>query len=31
MSDVARAWLKHLQLVQIHNWDNMVRVSRGKF
>jgi hypothetical protein len=31
LSDVARAWLKHLPPVQISNWDDLVKAFAGNF
>ena len=31
LSDAARAWLEHLPPVQIHDWDDLVRIFGGNF
>jgi hypothetical protein len=31
LSDYARAWLKHLPLAQIHDWEDLVWVFEGNF
>jgi hypothetical protein len=31
LSDAARAWLEHLPLAQISNWDNLVKAFAGNF
>jgi hypothetical protein len=31
LSDSTRAWLEHLPLAQIHDWEDLVRVFRGNF
>jgi hypothetical protein len=31
LSHSARAWLEHLPLAQIHDWENLVRVFGGNF
>jgi hypothetical protein len=31
LSDAARAWLEHLPLVQISNWDDLVKAFAGNF
>jgi hypothetical protein len=31
LSDTARAWLEHLPLGQISNWDDLVQAFAGNF
>jgi hypothetical protein len=31
LSDAARAWLEHLPLAQISNWDDLVKAFAGNF
>jgi hypothetical protein len=31
LSDTTRAWLEHLPLAQISNWDDLVKAFAGNF